>query len=170
MPAAGAVESAGDEAAGQAQEVDSQPASDDDLLQEKLARKLDDMTGIPPEDRQKLEAAGMDSLGALLAQGLTRKTRAELAAESGVPADLILTWVNHIDLLRVQGIDSEYADLLAAAGVDTIPALGQSNPQVLHQQLLEANEAKTPTRKAPVLSQVIDWVEQAGRLPRYIQY
>jgi len=35
--------------------------------------------------------------------------------------------VNHADLCRIDGVGSEYADLLEAAGVDTVPELAQRN-------------------------------------------
>ena len=31
----------------------------------------------------------------------------------------VLEWVNHADLMRINGIGPEYADLLEEAGVDT---------------------------------------------------
>jgi hypothetical protein len=48
---------------------------------------------------------------------------------------LILEWVNHADLMRVKGVGSEYADLLEAAGVDTVPELAQRNAASLAEKL-----------------------------------
>jgi predicted flap endonuclease-1-like 5' DNA nuclease len=81
-----------------------------------------------------------------------------------------LEWVNHVDLFRIQGVGSEYADLLEAAGVDTVPELAQRNPANLHQKLSEVNEEKQLVRHVPSLSSVEDWVEQAKSLPRKITY
>ena len=63
----------------------------------------------------------------VLDKGLVLKGRQELAASSGASTKLILEWVNHIDLERIKGIGWEYADLLEAAGVDTMPELAQRN-------------------------------------------
>lgn len=78
--------------------------------------------------------------------------------------------MNHVDLFRVKGVGEEYADLLEAAGVDTIPELAQRNPGSLYQKLIEVNREKELVRKLPSEAQVKDWVEQAKQLPRRITY
>jgi hypothetical protein len=40
----------------------------------------------------------------------------------------------------------------------------------LHLALLSVNEEKKLVRKTPTLSQVQDWIERAGKLPRIIRY
>jgi len=83
---------------------------------------------------------------------------------------VILEWVNHVDLFRIKGVGSEYADLLEAAGVDTVVELAMRNPEHLFQAVLSVNESKQLVRKPPVLAQVQDWVAQAKVLPRKIYY
>lgn len=78
--------------------------------------------------------------------------------------------MNHADLFRVKGVGEEYADLLEAAGVDTVPELAQRNPGSLYQKLIEVNREKELVRKLPSEAQVKDWVEQAKQLPRRITY
>jgi len=67
-------------------------------------------------------------------------------------------------------VASEYSDLLEEAGVDTVPELAQRNGANLFQKLVEVNDAKKLVRKLPVQSQVEDWIEQAKKLDRVIQY
>jgi len=70
-----------------------------------------------------------------------------------------------------QGIGEEYADLLELAGVDTVPALAQRNPEHLHKALVEAAEArKDVVRRVPAASEVAAWVVAAKDLPRVITY
>ena len=126
--------------------------------------------GIGPVYAQQLKDAGISSTADLLEAGATPKGRADLAEASGISGKLILEWVNHVDLFRIQGVGSEYADLLEAAGVDTVPELAQRNPANLHEKLLEVNEEKQLVRQVPSLSSVEDWVEQAKSLPRKITY
>jgi predicted flap endonuclease-1-like 5' DNA nuclease len=83
---------------------------------------------------------------------------------------LVLEWVNHVDLFRIKGVGSEYADLLEAAGVDTVPELAQRNAANLQQKMAEVNATKKLVRRLPVLSQVEDWIKQAKTLPRVIKY
>jgi predicted flap endonuclease-1-like 5' DNA nuclease len=132
--------------------------------------KLIDIEGVGPAFAAKLQKAGVRSTESLLARGGTPAGRKDIAAKSGVADALILEWVNHVDLFRVKGVGSEYADLLEAAGVDTVPELAQRNPQNLHQRLLEINAEKRLVRRSPSLNQVRDWVDQARNLPRMITY
>ena len=132
--------------------------------------KLDEVEGIGAVYAQKLAAVGVASTQALLEKGGTPKGRKELASAAGVSETLILEWVNHVDLFRIKGVGSEYADLLEAAGVDTVPELAQRNAANLYKKIVEVNEAKELVRRIPVESQVEDWVRQAGKLPRAVHY
>jgi predicted flap endonuclease-1-like 5' DNA nuclease len=113
---------------------------------------------------------GIRTTEALLKQGATAKGRAELAEQTDISERLILTWVNHVDLYRIKGVGGEYAELLEAAGVDTVPELAQRNAENLYQKLLAVNEEKNLVRRPPGQEQVGEWVEQAKKLPRVIEY
>jgi len=132
--------------------------------------KLIDIEGIGPVYAAKLEGAGVGSAEALLEQGATPKGRMEIAEKSGISDGLILEWVNHVDLYRIRGIGSEYADLLEEAGVDTVPELAQRKPDNLLEKMTAVNAQKKLVRRLPVLSQVESWVEQAKKLERKVSY
>lgn len=74
------------------------------------------------------------------------------------------------DLYRISGIGSEYAELLEAAGVDTVPELAQRNAANLTTALAAANERKKLTRRVPNEAEVTKWIDQAKKLPRVLQY
>jgi predicted flap endonuclease-1-like 5' DNA nuclease len=132
--------------------------------------KLSDIEGVGPVYQQKLNAAGVATTAALLEKGATPKGRKEIAEKSGISDGLILQWVNHVDLFRIKGVGSEYADLLEAAGVDTVPELAKRNAQNLVEKMFATNTEKKLVRRLPVLSQVEQWIEQAKVLPRVISY
>jgi predicted flap endonuclease-1-like 5' DNA nuclease len=106
----------------------------------------------------------------LLEKGATKKGRSELAEQSGITEKLILKWTNHADLARVKGVGGEYAELLEAAGVDTVPELAQRKPENLLAKMTEVNEEKKLVRRLPTVAQVEGWVEQAKALPRVITH
>ncbi len=131
---------------------------------------LESVEGIGAAYTAKLKEAGVGSVEALLEKGSTSKGRKALAEATGISDKLILEWVNHVDLFRIKGIGSEYADLLEEAGVDTVPELAQRKAENLHAKMVEVNEAKKLVRQLPTLKMVVDWVEQAKALPRVIEY
>ena len=132
--------------------------------------KVTDIEGIGPVYAQKLKKVGVSTTEALLKKGATPKDRQAIANKSGIGSKRILRWVNHADLFRIEGIAGEYAELLEAAGVDTVAELAQRNAENLCQKLAEVNEAKKVVRVVPVLMQVEKWVEQAKNLPRIVIY
>jgi predicted flap endonuclease-1-like 5' DNA nuclease len=132
--------------------------------------KLVDVEGIGKAYAEKLEKAGIKTEEELLKEGATPKGRKGLAEKSGISDTLILKWVNRVDLSRVKGVGSEYADLLEASGVDTVVELGKRKPDNLLAKMQEVNTAKKLVRKMPVLTQVEDWVKQAASLPRILTY
>ncbi len=132
--------------------------------------KLEDVEGIGPKYAEKLRAIGISNTDQFLETASTPKGRKELAEKADISEKLILEWANHLDLFRIKGVASEYADLLEEAGVDTVVELAQRNAANLYQKLIEVNEAKKLVRKMPVQSQVEDWIEQAKKLPRMLQY
>jgi predicted flap endonuclease-1-like 5' DNA nuclease len=132
--------------------------------------KLVEIEGIGEVYAQKLTAAGVKTLAALLKNGSTPDGRKELAAKSGIGDALILEWVNHADLFRIKGIGSEYSDLLEEAGVDTVVELSKRNADNLTAKIAEINTQKKLVRRVPSLKQVTRWIEEAKALPRGVFY
>jgi predicted flap endonuclease-1-like 5' DNA nuclease len=132
--------------------------------------KIVDVEGIGETYAKKLTDAGYATTEAFLEKGATPKGRKELAEKTGISDTLILKWVNRVDLDRIKGIGSEYADLLEAAGVDTVPELAQRVPANLTAKMAEVNAVKKLVRKLPTEAQVADWIEQAKKLPRVVSY
>ena len=132
--------------------------------------KLDEIEGIGPSYAQSLKNAGIDTIEELLSVGGAPAGREGIAEKSGLSPKLILEWVNHADLMRIDGVGSEYADLLEAAGVDSVPELAQRNAANLAVKMEEINEAKNLVRRTPTEANVIAWVAEAKTLPKAVHH
>jgi predicted flap endonuclease-1-like 5' DNA nuclease len=132
--------------------------------------KISDIEGIGAAYQQKLVKAGVRTTEALLAKGGTPKARAALESATGISGKLLLEWVNHADLYRIKGIGSEYSDLLEEAGVDTVVELAQRKADNLHAAMLATNKTKKLVRRPPSQNMVANWIAQAKKLPRAVQY
>jgi len=132
--------------------------------------KLQKVEGIGESYAKKLEEAGIATTESLLEKGATPKGREEMAKMTKIPAGQILKWVNHVDLFRVKGVGAQYAELLEASGVDTVPELAQRKPDNLLQKMVEVNEKSKKVRQLPSIKRVKEWVEQAKKLPRAVTY
>lgn len=93
--------------------------------------KIEEIEGIGPVMGQKLRDAGVSTTDKLLENALSPKQRKDLAEATGISPKLILRFANMADLFRITGVGQEYAELLEAAGVDTVPELAQRNAENL---------------------------------------
>ena len=129
-----------------------------------------EIEGVGATHASSLSAAGVPTVEALLSEGATPAGRKALADRTGISETLILTWVNHGDLARINGIAGQYAELLEAAGVDTVPELAQRNAVNLTAKMSEINAARNLVNRVPGESEVTRWIAEAATLPRHISY
>ncbi len=135
-----------------------------------MAYRIEEIEGIGKVHGDKLRAAGVKDTEALLGRCGTPKDRAALAAATGISDTLVLKFANRADLMRVKGVGEEYADLLEAAGVDTVPELAQRNAANLHKAMETLNTAKRLVRQVPSLKSVEEWIVAAKAMPRMLHY
>ena len=132
--------------------------------------KIEEIEGVGATYAAKLSGAGVLTTEHLLERGGSESGRKALAAETGQSHDQILEWVNHVDLMRINGVGSEYADLLEAAGVDSVPELAQRNAANLAAALESTNEQKNLVRRVPSEAVVATWIAEAGSLPTLVTH
>jgi predicted flap endonuclease-1-like 5' DNA nuclease len=104
----------------------------------------------------------------LLNKAGTKAGRQQLAAATDIPESLILTWVNQADLMRINGVAGEYAELLEAAGVDSVKELAMRNPENLHAKLMEVNIQFGLTGKVPSSQSLAQMIDQAKKLEQKV--
>lgn len=129
---------------------------------------ITEIEGIGETYGLKLKAAGVNKTEDLLAKAGTKKGREQLAAESGLPETLILTWVNHADLMRITGIGGQTSELLEAAGVDTVKELAQRNPGNLHVKMVEVNDKFGLTGRVPSVNELENMIAQAAQMEKRV--
>ena len=132
--------------------------------------KIIDVEGIGPVYAEKLEAAGIKNSDQLLENGKTPKGRKELAEATGISSKLILTWVNHADLYRINGVGPQFAELLEASGVDTVKEFAHRNADNLVARMNEVNEGHKRVGRVPTVTEVQKMIDQAKELPGVITY
>jgi predicted flap endonuclease-1-like 5' DNA nuclease len=133
--------------------------------------KIEDVEGIGPAFAQKLAAAGVATTDDLLNRGATAAGRSALAGATGISEKFLLEWVNHADLMRLDGVGSEYADLLEAAGVDSCAELAQRNAANLATTFQELDAARPNTiRRVPSEATVAGWIAQASTLAKIVSH
>lgn len=126
--------------------------------------------GIEPGVATKLKAVGIRTTEKLLDAAKNLKGRKSLAEKIGVDEKCLLRIANKIDRMRVKGVGQDYAELLQAAGVDTIRELQYRNSAKLAAAMAAANAKRKLVRVLPSEETVRRWVENARNLPLQISY
>ena len=135
-----------------------------------MSYKVIDIEGIGEVYADKLTAAGVKTTDDLLEKAASKKGREKLAEETGISEKLILKWANHADLFRIKGVAGQFAELLEAAGVDTVKELRHRVAANLHAKLVEVNEAKHLCNRVPAESEIVKMIEQAKELDPKMTY
>jgi predicted flap endonuclease-1-like 5' DNA nuclease len=132
---------------------------------------IEEVEGIGSVYGKKLADVGVSTTDDLLERGAKPSGRQSLEASTGIDHALILEWVNHVDLMRINGVGSEYSDLLEAAGVDSPAELAQRNATNLAITVQEVVAARPGiVRRVPSESELSDWISQSKGLKQIVEH
>ena len=132
--------------------------------------KIIDIEGVGDVYAEKLVAAGINKVSELLEKCAAPKGRKDLADATGISEKLILRWTNHADLFRINGVGPQFAELLEAAGVDTVKEFRHRVAENLQPKLVEVNDAKNICNRVPAISEVQKMIDQAKELEPKMSY
>lgn len=133
--------------------------------------RIEEVEGIGKAHAAKLQAAGVNSTDDLLERGAKPNGRTSLEQATGISHAQILEWVNHVDLMRIKGVGSEYSDLLEEAGVDSPAELAQRNAANLASKIGEVMKAQPHiVRRVPGEAELQDWIDQSKALPKVVEH
>lgn len=135
-----------------------------------MAYKIEQVEGIGEVYAAKLAEVGIKTTEDLLEKCAAAAGRKKVEEATGISHKLILKWTNHADLFRIKGIAGQFAELLEAAGVDTVKEFRHRVPANLHPKLVEANEAKNLCNRVPAVSELEKMIAQAKELEPLITY
>ncbi len=135
-----------------------------------MSYKIIDIEGIGAVYAEKMVAAGIKTTDDLLEKCAKPAGRKALAEETGISPKLILTWTNHVDLMRINGVGPQFSELLEAAGVDTVKELQHRVPANLQAKLEEVNAQKNLVNRVPSVTEIEKMVAQAKELPAAMEY
>src|SRR4029078_2442948 len=133
--------------------------------------KIEEVEGIGEDMGGKLRAVGIATTDDLLMAGASESGRNKGDVMTGISGNQLLKWVNHVDLMRIPGVGSEYSDLLEAAGVDSPAELAQRNAANLAQPSQELDAARpNMVRRVPSEETIAGWISQAKRLGKTVEH
>lgn len=135
-----------------------------------MSYSIAELDTCEPGIADKLRSLGIRTTARLLEAAKDPKGRKLLAERTGLSPQCVLRAANIADKMRIKGIGGEYAELLEAAGVDTVRALKYRNPANLAKKMAEANKQRKLVRALPSQTSIQRWIETAKKLPIKISY
>ena len=129
-----------------------------------------DIAGIDDDAVAAFKTVGIRTTVGLLEAAKGPRDRKLLAHRTGLPEKNILCWANMADRMRIKGVGKENAELLQAAGVDTVKELKYRNPARLAKAMAEVNAKRKLVRVLPSDRAVVRWIENAKKLQIKISY
>ncbi len=135
-----------------------------------MSYSIAEIDPLHPGIATKLRSFGIRTTTKLLEAAKDPKGRKSLAERTGLSPQCLLRVANFADKMRIKGIGEEYAELLEAAGVDTVRELKYRNPANLAKRIAEVNKRLKLVRALPSEKVVVRWIETAKKLPIKISY
>jgi len=121
------------------------------------------LEGIGPQTGDLFRGYGVASVGDYLRKLYTPELREKAAKDLDILVKPLHGWASMSDLLRVEGIDHQYAELTSAAGIETVQDLAASDADELAARMDSVNNAGkqliAPT--SPSASEVAGWIAKA---------
>ena len=135
-----------------------------------MSYPIRDIDGICEETARVLKSAGIRTTASLLEAAKDIKGRKALAARTGLDEKFLLRCANMADRMRIKGLGKDYAELVRAAGVDTVRELKHRNAARLARAMADANAKRKLVKFLPSEKAVSRWIEEAKALDIKISY
>jgi predicted RecB family nuclease len=135
-----------------------------------MSYPIADLHGVAPIVADTFRSVGIRTTRKLLEEARSPGRRKALADKTGVSEKDILRWANLADRMRIKGVGEDYAQLLKAAGVDTVRELQYRNPGNLAKAMATANKQHKLVELLPSEKAVVRWIAHAKTLPLKISY
>jgi hypothetical protein len=131
---------------------------------------LEKLKGINEAQIERLKKAGIRGTETLLTRGSTPDGRKEIAKATRIALNRVTDWVHRSDLMRIKGVDDDYARLLSRAGVHSIVDLSTRNPIELAGEVEIAAAMERLVKRVPHHKVLAGWIEQARLMVRHVWY
>ncbi len=136
-----------------------------------LTRRVEEIQGIGKSFGHKLRDMGVSTTHELLLQCRNATGRASIQERLDVDAARVDNWTTQADLLRIDGMSGDAAEIIAAAGIATLPRFCQTDAAGLAGELPAINEERrlVVNEALPNVAAIEAWQELGRRLDPIIE-
>ncbi len=130
-----------------------------------MAIKITEIDGIGQGYATQLEKAGVSTVQELLNAASSAEGKTLLSETTGIPRRKIVRWFSIGNFLRVEGLNSDYGDLLYRAGTSTLTALAEKDPATILAEINALSSLRLRKENpAPDQEMITTWQQAARKL------
>lgn len=133
---------------------------------------IETLEGIGPQTGDLLRGYGVASIGDYLRKLNKPDQREQAAKQLEILEPSLHKWAAMADLLRVEGIDHQFAELLVAGDIRCVRDLGECDVDALAAKLYDLNNAGAQliAPVSPPAEQIATWVDSARMMPVVVTF
>lgn len=150
-------------------EVSAAVAAPAAILAEQSSYEVEEVEGIGPSYGKKLRDMGISTTEQLLNQCCNTDGCVTVAEHVGIEDFVIRKWASMSDLMRINGVEGQYSELMVYAGIDSVQDLAKQSANALHNKLSVSNESQHRVKSIPDESSLESMISQAKSLPAIMQ-
>ena len=136
---------------------------------EQVSYEIEEVEGIGKSYGNKLRDKGITTTQQLLDQCCNIDGRIEIANHIGIEDFVVYKWASMCDLMRINGIEGQFAELMVYAGIDSVQDLGQQDTNKLYNNLLSSNDEQKRVKEIPDPRSLEMMIGEAKELPVLMQ-
>jgi len=123
--------------------------------------ELEEIEGIGPGFALRLKKRGVLNSCYLANKFLYDEHETKkLAKKLEINADTITAWASMADLMKIEGINSEYAEILQEVGIKTRYELSKEDPDKLYEKIENYKKKYPNGPDIPDLNDIHSWIEK----------
>ena len=130
----------------------------------KEGRESHDLTfieGIGPGFSKRFNELGIYTTDEFADKFLGNEEEIKKASiKTKIDEEAIRSWASMADLVRISGIDGQYAEILQAVGVNSREDLARKDINILYQKMVEFNKNSPIVPEVPTRSMLNDWINE----------
>ena len=135
-----------------------------------MVTSIKEIKAIGSDNAERLAAVGIRTTAQLLEVGATSTGRMRIADETHIAEEDILMWVHRADIMRVNNITEELAQLLCGVDVCTLPKLAFRRADTLHLALTEYASEHRALKHVPTVKDLEKIISKAKIMPKTVRH
>lgn len=145
-----------------------QPSGSAENVESGGSHPLEEIESIGKGFGARLNALDISTVDELLTKCRSHEAQLAIARKMDLEEFVVHKWVCIADLMRVPGVEGQFAELLEASGIQSVQRLAEQDPKFLVASMRETNARETRTRPVPAVEKVTRWIDSAKSLPKVL--